>query len=48
LVKSKARKDFESARDRWTAGKGDYYRPVDRKKYEENYERIFRKGKKSR
>jgi hypothetical protein len=24
-------------------GKGDTYRPVDRKKYEENYDRIFRK-----
>jgi hypothetical protein len=23
------------------AGKGDRYRPVDRKKYEENYARIF-------
>jgi hypothetical protein len=23
------------------AGKGDKYRPVDRKKYEENYDRIF-------
>ena len=23
------------------AGKGDKYRPVDRKKYEENYDKIF-------
>jgi len=46
LVKSKARRDFESARDRWTAGKGDFYRPVDLKKYGENYDRIFRKGAK--
>ena len=23
------------------AGKGDSYRPVDRKKYDENYDRIF-------
>mgnify|MGYP006292566279 CR=1 FL=1 len=25
------------------AGKGDTYRPVDKQKYEENYERIFGK-----
>lgn len=24
------------------AGKGDKYRPVDRKKYEENYDKIFK------
>lgn len=24
------------------AGKGDSYRPVDRKKYEENYDKIFK------
>lgn len=24
------------------AGKGDRYRPVDRKKYEENYDKIFK------
>lgn len=24
------------------AGKGDKYRPVDRKKWDENYDRIFR------
>ena len=29
-----------------SAGKGDSPRPFDRKKYEENYDRIFRKGKK--
>ncbi len=27
------------------AGKGDKYRPVDRKKYYENYDRIFGKKK---
>lgn len=27
------------------AGKGSRYRPVDRKKYNENYDRIFRKDK---
>jgi len=27
------------------AGKGDRYRPVDRKKYGENYDRIFGKKK---
>jgi hypothetical protein len=27
-------------------GKGDKPRPVDRKKYNENYDRIFRKNKK--
>ena len=27
-------------------GKGDRPRPVDRKKYNENYDRIFRKNKK--
>jgi hypothetical protein len=30
------------------AGKGDDYRPVDNKKFSENYDRIFKKkGKKS-
>lgn len=24
-----------------SAGKGDRYRPVDRKRYEENYEKLF-------
>jgi hypothetical protein len=28
------------------AGKGDTYRPVDPKKWSENYDRIFRKSKK--
>jgi hypothetical protein len=28
------------------AGKGDTYRPVDPKKWSENYDRIFRKHKK--
>jgi len=28
------------------AGKGDTYRPVDPKKWSENYDRIFRKNKK--
>ncbi|MHC4121945.1 MAG: hypothetical protein ACYSSI_00095 [Planctomycetota bacterium] len=27
------------------AGKGDRYRPVDRKKYEKNYDKIFGKKK---
>jgi hypothetical protein len=27
------------------SGKGDKYRPVDRRKYERNYERIFGKKK---
>jgi len=27
-----------------SAGKGDRFRPVDKKKYDENYERIFNKG----
>lgn len=27
------------------AGKGDSYRPVDKKKYDANYEKIFGKGK---
>lgn len=30
------------------AGKGDKYRPVDRKKYYENYDRIFGKKKECR
>ena len=34
--------------DRHSAGKGDRYRVVDRKKYSENYEKIFGKKKKSR
>lgn len=29
------------------AGKGDKYRPVDRDKYRENYEKIFGKKKKN-
>ena len=32
--------------DRHSAGKGDRYRSVDRKKYSENYEKIFGKKKK--
>lgn len=28
-----------------SAGKGDKYRPVDRKKWDENYDRIFGKKK---
>lgn len=28
-------------RKRGAAGKGDRFRPVDKKRYEENYERIF-------
>lgn len=30
------------------AGKGDTYRPVDKKKYDRNYDRIFGKGKRRR
>lgn len=29
------------------AGKGDRYRPVDKKKYDDNYDRIFRRRKKT-
>ena len=29
------------------AGKGDDYRPVDQKKYSENYDRIFKKRDKN-
>ncbi len=32
--------------DKHAAGKGSKYRPVDRKKYSENYEAIFGKKKK--
>ena len=32
---------------KWHGGKGAKQRPTDRKKYEENYERIFRKKQKS-
>ena len=32
---------------KWHGGKGSKQRPTDRKKYEENYERIFRKKQKS-
>lgn len=28
-----------------SAGKGDKYRPVDKKQYDENYEEIFKKKK---
>ena len=31
---------------KWHGGKGSKQRPTDRKKYEENYERIFRKKQK--
>ena len=30
------------------SGKGDTYRPVDKKKYEENFERIFGKKQKEK
>jgi len=30
-----------------SAGKGDKYRPVDRKKWDENWDRIFGKKKKT-
>jgi hypothetical protein len=30
------------------AGKGDTYRPVDYKKYSQNYDNIFKNGKKSK
>jgi hypothetical protein len=41
LVSNEAyRKDFASA------GKGDAPRPIDKKKYDENYDNIFRKGEK--
>jgi len=36
-------KTKSSKRNKNGAGKGDLPRPVDRKKYEKNYERIFRR-----
>ena len=43
MAKSRNRKEAEATIDRWTSGKGDSYRPVDKKKFDRNYDHIFRK-----
>ena len=37
---------IQGSKRKHSAGKGDSYRPVDKKKFDKNYDRIFRKVKK--
>ena len=41
MKQSEVEKKYQ-AYDYWSAGKGSHYRPVDKKKYDENYDRIFK------